>query len=294
MFELLEIFFKWVKYILGGSLLAALLAAGASLLLKNQYLSKTIFLPTNPSILDRLSFFPEEGNARVLYFFGDRNDIDRLISLGNSQGIKKHVIEKYNLYEHYDIDSTSADAPAKMEKVLSSKYKIIKNAKGAVELTITDVDPNLAAEMANELTAKLDELNKSFIRQKQIEIYNTLGEEVKNKNQEVIMLKDSVQRQYKRDPNDTITLGFMIDRTEKIISDYSEVKLQYDQYDAILKKNISTLYLIEKAFPAVKKDSPKRALLVLGVFIFSFITLLIAAVIVEQYRRYRTERTGFV
>lgn len=293
MFELLEIGVKWIKYIIGGSLLAAILAAAVSLFLDDMYLSKSIFLPTNPSVLDRLSFFPEEGNAKTLYFFGDRTDIDRLISLGSSQGMKDYAIGKYKLYEHYEIDSLDKDAKYKIDKMLESRYKIIKNPKGAVELSIADKEAQLAATMANDLTAKLDQLNKSFIIQKQQEIKNTLGDQLKLKDAELRSIRDSVNNHQKNFPKDTVTLGFLVDRTEKIMSELGETKTQLSQYEAILTKNISTIYLIEAAHPAVKKDSPRRSLIVIGVLLFSFITLFIACIVLEQYRRYKNELDTF-
>ena len=82
-------------------------------------------------------------------FYGSSQDLDRLLTICHSNEIKDQLVRNFNLYQHYDIDSTGALANHKIRTKLDKLMTIIKTKYDAIDLSIEDKDKILAASMAN-------------------------------------------------------------------------------------------------------------------------------------------------
>ncbi len=286
MFEILSILLKWIKPILIFTVLAALLSAGISLLLPNYYESTVVFQPSNPGLLDR-SMFKKEGSEKPVFMFGSKVDIDRVITLGNSSALLGYAIEQYKLFDHYEIDPQSKLAEFKVADKFQNNYNVAKNAQGSVSLSVIDKDPQKAADWANDLANKIDELNRNVIFSKKEDQLKILKSQLDNKKNEVAKLNDSLQLTMKRNPNDTISIGILRSFLTEIVKDYNDVKSSYDQSQSIISQDLKTLYYYEYAVPAKRKKKPVRSLIVIGCTIFTFLSLAFTAVFVEKFKEYQ-------
>ena len=76
------------------------------LLLPVYYQSSTIFLAASPDILTDRGLF---GTAtRDPQQFGNNNDNDRFLTIAESDELASYLINKFDLYQHYDIDSSGS------------------------------------------------------------------------------------------------------------------------------------------------------------------------------------------
>ena len=64
----------------------------------------------------------------------------------------------------------------------------------AVEITVMDTDPQLAADIANEIADYYDILKRQIIQQRSIEAFNILEEEMKLTDALVMSLTDSLSQ----------------------------------------------------------------------------------------------------
>jgi len=62
----------------------------------------------------------------------------------------------------------------------------------------------------------------------------------------------------------------------------------YDQYKAILTNELTTMYVIEKAYPSEKKVKPIRWVVVLGSFLATLFLSIIVVAIIEKYKDIKT------
>jgi len=286
MFEILSILLKWIKPILIFTVLAAILSAGISLLLPNYYESTVIFQPSNPSLLDR-SMFKKEGKEKPVFMFGSKIDIDRIITLANSSALLGYAIEQYNLFDHYKIDPSSNLAEFKVAEKFRNNFSIAKNAQGSVSLSLTDQSPQKAADWANDLANKIDELNRKVLFSNKENQLSILQSQVSLKQNEVTSLTDSLQNIIKNTPGDTVSISIVKSLLTNVVDDYKEVKSSYDQNKAIIRPDIKTLYYFEYASPAKRKKKPVRSLIVIGCTIFTFLSLAFAAVFSEKFKEYK-------
>jgi len=290
MFEVLTILLRWIKPILLVTLLAAIISAVGSMLMPNYYESVVVFQPSNPGLLDR-SIFKKEASEKPVYMFGTKMDIDRILSLGESASLIGYAVEHYKLYDHYNIAPDSREAEYKVGKRFLKNYQILKNSKGAVEIRLMDKNPINAADWANDLAHKIDKMNMDIIFGKKRDQVAMLGAEVKNKQETVVLLTDSLQGLIRTNPDDTISQGILRSLLKNNVEDLKESQSSYDQSKAIISKDVETLFYFEHAVPAKRKAKPVRSMIVVGCTLFAFVIMLLVAIFAEKYKEYQLQNS---
>ena len=159
-------FYPWRRHIIYITAGAFVLSALLSLLLKNYYQGKTVFYAASQDL-----FKPEKvfgGGTTDMYYYGSGEDIDRILTVGNSHNVIDFLIDSFDLWTVYKIKPGSSKAKYKMRKAFRENYKIMLTKQDALELTIEDTDPERAAAMANVATNLIDYQVKSIIKNSQI------------------------------------------------------------------------------------------------------------------------------
>jgi len=285
MFELVDIIIKWLKRILLVSVLGAIISAGASLGLSDEFKSVAKVMPMNSSFLDKNAIYNDE-SGRPVYLFGGDADIDRLVSLSESEELSQFLIDKYKLFDYYKIDPSKKDGAFKVRKRLHKNFRAIKNSAGHLDLQVHDKDPLVAANMANDIAAQLDKYNVKMLKEKKLQVRDILKTESADSRTQLNQLVDSLRRYTSRVPEDTIFADILKGLIESKISNSESLENNYDQTTSLLDSNISSLYYIEKAQPAIKKDRPFRSMIVMGAFALTFFFMTLWAVFIEKYRSY--------
>ena len=136
------------------------------LFLDNVYKATTSFYPLSSDV-----FKPEQmfgTSTKDMEYFGTENDVDRLLTIGQSGDMYNFLIKKFDLYKHYKIDTSSERAPIKVREALERLYSVQKTKTNSIEVSVEDKDRVLAAEMANAARDKIDEIAQRTVREVQI------------------------------------------------------------------------------------------------------------------------------
>ena len=191
--DVIQVLIRWWKYIVGVTLGVALLAAVVSLVaLDNYYQATTTFYALNPE-----AFSPEQlagESVSDLNFYGDGDDVDRILSIAMSGGMVTYMIDRFDLYTHYDIDTSMVKAPAKVRERFGKLYQVLKNERDAIELSIEDKDPALAAEMANTAREHINTVARQLIERSQREVLTAVSQGLQQKETLLADLRDSIKR----------------------------------------------------------------------------------------------------
>lgn len=296
--EVVKVILKWKTPIAVFVGVSAIAAVVVSLLLPNYYESSSIFYPTNPSITDRQNLFGKESSGDNQGFFGTKNDAQRMMSLAQSASVVGYLIEKFNLIEHYDIEQDDPKRYFKVKKEFDSNYKVVKTELGGVMISFLDTDNQLASDLVNTAVSKINEQNNKIISDNKSTILNIFREKVAQKRKELDHLNDTlanlaitynisesfndngeVSMVKGKDAKVVETYKVLRKRQDKSIENLNELITLEDQYDASARETVSSLYIVDIAYPAVKKVKPVRWLIcvstVLGAFFFSVIAVLL-------------------
>lgn len=182
--------FRYKKFIIIICILTGLGSAGLSLLLKNYYKASTLFYAAHPDLQNPEKIFGT--STSETYYYGSDSDIDRLISIAKSNVLTDYLIDKFNLYDHYEIDTTHPKAPFFVKKELLKLYNVQKTKLDAIELSIEDLDPQLSAAMANAAREKIDALSTKLVKESQSNMETAIRESISSKVEILKILSDSL------------------------------------------------------------------------------------------------------
>ncbi len=187
--DVVKLIYKRKKQIIIATSIVTILTIIIMLMVPDYFRATTVFYAASPD----LSKPDPLGNTGIQKkYYGDKNDIDRLLTIANSNNIKDYLIRKYDLYNHYDIDSTGKYAKFKIRKKLSKLYEVMKNDKDAIELSIEDKDKVLAARMANDAREKIKTETRNLIEKIQKSEIDKYRLKIEDNNKKLKTLNDSI------------------------------------------------------------------------------------------------------
>ncbi len=189
--DILKLVLKQRRYIIRNVAIISVLAAIASLFLPNYYTATTAFYPASPDVMKPEHIFGT--SAKDMEYYGTGMDLDRMLSVANSGELLDLMVDSFDLYKRYDIDSTGKKARYKVHNTLKSHYRIEKNKLDALVLTIEDKDPGMAASMANAARYFINELVSNLLKTNLVELSLTIKDNIAQKQKEVEILSDSVR-----------------------------------------------------------------------------------------------------
>lgn len=159
---LVVVFRKW-KLLLIVTAVAFVSSIAVSLMLPKYYKATAIVFPTRSNSVDF------QGTARnSVVEFGDEADAERLLQVLISPEIRDSLTLKYDLYEHYDIDSTEFQAKAKFQKAYEGNVKFNRTRYNSITIDVFDKEPELAASMANDIVRLVDTVMNRMIRERSL------------------------------------------------------------------------------------------------------------------------------
>ncbi len=188
--DVLKIIFKWKKPIIITCIAIALLTAIISLIIPVYYKGVTVFYAASPSLQSPAAIFGE--SSKDLEFYGESEDIDRILQCANSKELTDFMVNTFNLYEHYDINPENIKAPYLVALKFSKHFDIEKNERDAIELKIEDKDRELSAKMTNAARDKIDELARNLIQETQKNIISSYEQQIKQKEMALSNISDSL------------------------------------------------------------------------------------------------------
>jgi tyrosine-protein kinase Etk/Wzc len=180
---LMGVFYAKRRFILRVTLAAFLLSLVGSLLMKNYFQGKTIFYAASQDL-----FKPEKvfgGGQSEMYYYGSGEDIDRILTVGNSNEVIDFLIDSFDLWTVYKVKKGKPLAHYNLRKMVRENYDIMLTKQDALELTIEDRDPARAAAMANAARQNIDERVRAVIKNSQIAVVNSFEKSILGK--EVVM-----------------------------------------------------------------------------------------------------------
>ncbi|MEM9819660.1 MAG: hypothetical protein AAF985_01255 [Bacteroidota bacterium] len=189
--DVLKTLFRWKKTIIGICFLTGVLSIILCMMMDNYYQTATIFYAANHDLArpDPLGTTGKEKN-----YYGTGEDLDRILTIAESNEVADYLINRFNLYQHYDIDSTAEKGPFWVKAILSKNYLVTKTKYEAVELSVEDTDPRLAADIANAAREQINTVAQRMIKQSQKQQIDAVKNNIKQKVVDINVLKDSLNQ----------------------------------------------------------------------------------------------------
>ena len=295
---------KWYIIIVCTVALVGSIVVSDPHIMKPYYAAKTVILPANPNSTNSENLFEQ----KTQNFFGTSDDVDRLMSIAQSAQLNQFIVRKYSLFRHYEIDSATTTYPNyTVNKLFEDNYNVERTDKGSIEITVYDHDKDTAAWMANHIAWKIDDISKNLLmdsKQKMVSIYMN---KINDKENVIATLTDSIiklRNKYNLAGNisDLNRINNMsaeerarfdvVNEQIKIMDDKKKAALKElnntiglsEQFKATINRDVPSIFILEKAFPAERKSKPIRWLIVLGSVLIAFIVMTLTVIMLDYYK----------
>lgn len=297
---------KWKTPIITLTLLSGVIAALFSVFVMDEYyLSWATFYPTNQSLTDRSAIFSTE-NAQLEYF-GTKADVNRILTIANSTPVIDFVIDSFKIAQHYKIDTTTAYWRTKVRKKFEKNYSAIKTDKDAVEISLYDTDPKLAAALINTVVNRVDDLNKLHVNDIKRKTFSAISDQIAQYQTVVSSYIDTLA-----DLGEKYKIKASVGTDGTLIvegNDYKAVQLYKTfmskqnnatrelnnlmnikgQMAVSLRNAESSLFILEQAFPADRRTKPVRSLVVLVTVLITAFVSVIGVLLMEEVKEIKKQ-----
>jgi capsular polysaccharide biosynthesis protein len=304
----LRILIKWKRPIIIVTLISGVAAGIFSVFVMDEYfLSWSTIYPTNQYVTDRSMIFNTTNTGGQIEYFGSKTDVNRLISIANSEPVYNFLIDSFKLVQHYKIDTTAKYWRTRVSKKFDKNYEAIKTEHDAVKISIFDTDPKIASAMVNAAVDKIDQINKEQVESTKRNLYNLLAGQITGQTKEVADYMDTLSKlasEYKIKASAGAQGSVLVEGNDfravqlyKVIAakaENAEKELNNrinirDQLEVSLKSNSSSLFVVEKAFPADRREKPIRSLVVALTMLITAFVSIIGALLIEQFSEIRKQ-----
>jgi capsular polysaccharide biosynthesis protein len=157
-FILLNILIKKRVILLITGLIATVISAVVSFIIRPEYKSVAVIFPS-PNVLETRSLLNTQNTSTD--FFGDEVATEMVLQIIQSDKINDFLINKYDLYNHYMItgnDKRNTLLEKKMKKNITAR----KTQFNSIEISVLDTDRKIASEIANDITGQVDSVFNSL------------------------------------------------------------------------------------------------------------------------------------
>jgi uncharacterized protein involved in exopolysaccharide biosynthesis len=254
--------------------LATVLTGGILYLQKPYFRSTAVFTAANPNLGDRSNIYRTEFWEQYFYYGGEF-DNDRLMALARSEEMCRFIVDSFDLIKHYKINAADEKAAYLADYEYKENLTIHKNELGHVKINVWDTDKKLAAAIANAIVARTNAKSIASSNNMKLEILRKLQHDFNAQ-------KDSLQQielelQSKAD-------ALLAARKTDVINRLNETEKLIQQFNTSVNE-VSALFVIEEALPALKKDKPKVVAGTIMAAIVSFIFSVLLLLFVEWRSR---------
>ena len=323
-FSLIRFLWKWRYPLLIVCIAAAVLSFffSTSLFIKPKFKATTIIYAPRTNSLSKILTNEHSYNERLeIKAYGIEEETEQMMQILNSRDIQDALIKKFNLIEYYKIDTNAKYWETKLYKSLIGNLKIKRTEFGAISITVTDHDPVVAANMANEVSRQLDTVKNKIERERATAAYFILKKQLEDVTDEIKRVDDSlkiimehgvfdfetqserVTQQYAIAVSQGNTAGMQ--RLQQELNKLAtwgpqsealrELQYNFREYQALCKSKMMDAkvdmesrmpvkFVIEKAIPADKKSYPKKSIIMITSTIATLIVAIIILLIMENIR----------
>lgn len=294
------------------AILAGILSALVMFSKPDYYQSISLFYPVNSALLGPVIDLRDQ-----IQVYGNDKDVDRLLSIANSQELERFIFEEFDLADHYGMSANTPLSKSKVFKKFRKLYSVHKTEFDAIKVSVEDTDPAKAKDLVAAIVKYIDMHAVQIIKSSQAATLKSLTDDLNQKKSKLGDLTESIKslrQQYRIYDSQTqaealATLEIKNPNNSgvrKMIADYNagiddlmklEVSvremnkavvfqgIEINKVQTSYDKQSPGLHVIEEAIMPLEKSRPRRSLYILGAMLFMSAITVLYILIKEQIQQ---------
>ena len=135
--------------------LAFVVSLVVAIILPSKYRATVVLFPATSESVSK-SLLAENQPTKGLLNFGTAEEVEQFLQVLYSEDIRRKIIKKYDLFNHYGIDTAEAYPNTRLRKCYESNISYRSTEYLSIEIEVFDKDPKLAANIANDIADNAD------------------------------------------------------------------------------------------------------------------------------------------
>jgi capsular polysaccharide biosynthesis protein len=318
--------FKWRKVLLTVTAIALLSSFffSSHWFIVPKYKSTVIMFPSSTNSISKALLSDGSGTKQDILEFGEEEQAEQLLQILNSNALRSKVIGKFGLMEHYGINASNRYKNTRLYREYDRNITFRRTEYMAVQITVLDKDPKLAADIANTVADLVDSVKNQMVKDRALKGFKIVEREYLDLEHQVKQMEDSMTVLRKLGVHDYETQSEMINqqlaieiargnsRGVKALEDKLSILAEYggayvSLRDALLheKKQLSLIkskyaeakvdaeqvlpqkFIVNSAFQAEQKSYPVRWLIILVTTISSVLFTILVIIALESVMKKR-------
>jgi len=300
--DLLIYIWKKRAILIGVGLIAGIASILISMLITPMFQSSVIMFPATSVSISKDLLSQNYSGRQNVHGFGEEQEAEQLLQILNSEPIRSRIIQKYKLMEHYEIEAGGKYPLTRLNETYSSNINFRLTEFMSVEISVMDMDPEYAANIANDISALVDTVYKSMKKERAREAFRLVEREYLEAEQKLSALRDSMDR---LSAQVSVKTGAGEEAAIPLISTMSEngglyiammnavryetalvtdLSLKYKEARLEVEQNLPHKFVVEQAYPSEKKAYPKKSLIAIVSTFTSLLFALIVLIIIDNIR----------
>ena len=250
----LRFFSRWWKLLTIVTAVALVGSLVISLLITPRYKATATLFPTNSNRLSKAIM--DYHYSLDFMDYGIERDCEYAIQILSSESMRRDVCERFNLLEHYGIPQDHPHKLFELNEQYRSNIHVKRTEFLGVEVSVLDVDPQWAADIANYIAANYDTVCHRIHHDRATDAARIMQGVCADLEQEIRDLQDSMRAR----PQYAASMQMlMADKCKEL----ADLQTRAAQTRVDMDQNVSYKFLLDQAEVADKKAYPKRAVIVL-------------------------------
>ncbi|MCB9260960.1 MAG: hypothetical protein H6607_01090 [Flavobacteriales bacterium] len=191
--DILSFLIRWKKHLIIIGIVAAILSAAASFLVKPRYEAEYVFYPSTINSIGNAMFTEMNKREADPLAFGEEEEAENALQILKSEKLTSRLIRNFDLMKHYDIDPNGKYPLTKLQKKIEKNISFNRTRYLSISIKVLDEDPKMAASLANGIANLYDSVKTEIQREIAQPAFIIVEEEFKNKEKEVWNLKLGLQ-----------------------------------------------------------------------------------------------------
>ena len=326
---LVQLIYKWrlPLVIITAIAIVAAIIFSSPFFIKPKYKSTVIMFPVATGSISKVLISPSSGIKEDILGIGEEEQAEQMLQLLNSNLIMDRIIEKYNLIEHYRIDPNSKYLYTRLHKEYENNVKFRRTEYMAVKVTVLDTDPQMAADIANDIAALVDSVKNHIQRERAYMAYQIVEREYNSLKAEVDEIVDSLRSLGKRGIHDyerqsevlnqqlAITISQNNQQAIRILQQKLDtigkyggtymslknalefkteqltlLKTKYQEAKVDAEQFLPQKFVVNNAYKAERKSYPIRWIILVVTAFIVFFTAVLAIIIIENYNKLKLKK----
>lgn len=317
--KILKIIYKWRLPLLIIALITIILTAiiSSPLVTSPVYEASVILYPSSTNSISKALLTETSMPNQDILHFGEDGQTEQMLQILNSSTLKEKVIHNFDLAKHYKIHENQKYFYTKLYNKLKKNIKIKRTVYSAVQITVFDKDPQMCADIANNIAAVVDTIRNEMQRERAVQGFKIVEESYLSLSEEINKLNDSLTLLMNKGVNDYETQAEMMnqqmakeiasgnsravkalkseldtlakyggayvslrDALKFKLEQLSVIRIRYEEAKVDATQSMTYNFIVEKAYKPERKSFPKMGLnIFISLITVMFFSLLIISIL---------------